>query len=152
MSIWRMYILAKFITFSANDCSYTGCDKDLIMNWFYPIFLKAKATASYKNNQSWWEVMNGFFAEKYRKAFIPVVETLEVMNAQGVEHHTKDMTALQSTWAFKLKCFFMDSLQRSKPGLVPGEISRSRALTHLKQMLLLFNGKHIIWCLSNKSY
>ena len=44
--------LAKFITFSANDCVHSGCTKDLIMNWIDLLFLKAKATAS-KDPNCW---------------------------------------------------------------------------------------------------
>ena len=49
--------------------------------------------------------MHGLFADKYWKASITVVETLEVMNAWGLVDHTNNMNALQSTWLFKLKCF-----------------------------------------------
>ena len=54
-------ILAKFITFSANDCGYTG--KDLIVNWVHPLFLKAKTAASNQDNPTWWEANHGHFTE-----------------------------------------------------------------------------------------
>ena len=47
--------------------------------------------------------MHGPFADKYWKANITEVENLEAMNAQELVNHTKDMSVLQSTQAFKLK-------------------------------------------------
>ena len=39
-------LLAKFITFSANDCEYSGSARDFILNLIHPILLKSKADAS----------------------------------------------------------------------------------------------------------
>ena len=90
-------IMAKFITFSANDCGYSGSTKDLIVSWVYPLFLKAKTAASKEHNPTWWETMHSPFANKYWKAVITKVDTLEAMNAWEVVDHTEDMNVLQST-------------------------------------------------------
>ena len=57
--------LAQFITFSANDCGYSGSTKDLIVNWVHPLFLRAKAAASKEDNPTWWGAMHGPFADEY---------------------------------------------------------------------------------------
>ena len=84
------------------------------------------------------------FADKYWKAAITQVEALEAIKAWKVVDYIEDMNVLQSTWAFKLKCFHDGLIQSSKPGFVPGEISRSRALISLNYMLLLLNGQQFL--------
>ena len=69
--------LAKFITFTANDCDYNGSAKDLMVNWIHPFFLQAKAATSKEDNPNWNQAMNGPFADKYWKAACQEVETLE---------------------------------------------------------------------------
>ena len=49
--------------------------------------------------------MNCPFADKYWKAAITEVQTLEAMNSWEVVDHSKDVNVLQSTWAFKVKPF-----------------------------------------------
>ena len=43
--IWELLNsnLAKFNTFYANDCGYSGSAHDIMVNWVYLFFLKAKA-------------------------------------------------------------------------------------------------------------
>ena len=72
--------------------------------------------------------MHSPITDEYYKAAISEVETLEVMNAQEVVDCTEDMNAFQSTWAFKLKRFPDGLIKKFKPGFVPGNISRSKAL------------------------
>ena len=99
--------LAKFITFSANDCGKSG------IQWKHKrsdcelgsSTLKAKAAASKEDNPTWWEAMHGPFADEYWKATITEIETLEAMNAWQVVDCAEDMIVLHSTWAFKLKYF-----------------------------------------------
>ena len=129
--------LAKFITFSANDCGQSGSAKDLIVNWVHPLFLKAKASASKEDNSPWWEAMHGPFVDKYWKTAITKVETLEAMNAWEVIDCTKYMNVPQSTWAFKLKRFPDGLIKTFKAWFcVPEKISRYRALISVKHMLV----------------
>ena len=72
------------------------------MNWVYPLFLKATVAASKETNPTWWEAIHGPFADKYCKAVITEVESLEAMNAWEVVDHTKNSNVLLSTLAFKL--------------------------------------------------
>ena len=130
--------LAKFRTFYANCCGYIGSSKDLIVNWVHPLFLKFKAVASKEENPTLWETMHGFFADKYWKAAITAIESIEAMNAWEVVDCMEDITILQSTWAFKLDHFPDGLVKSSNPGF-PGKISRSKAFISLKPMLLLFN-------------
>jgi hypothetical protein len=97
--------LAKYITFAANDCGYSGSAKDLIVNWVHPLFLKAKSAASREDNPTWWEAMSGPFADDYWKAACKEIDTLEGMDAWEVVDRTPDMEVIGSTWAFKLKRF-----------------------------------------------
>lgn len=97
--------LAKFITFAANDCGYSGSARDLVVNWIHPMFLKAKSAASAADNPSWWEAMQGPFADEYWKAACIEVETLERMKAWDVVDRTPDMHVIEGTWALKLKRF-----------------------------------------------
>ena len=97
-----------------------------------------------EDNQTWWKTLHGSFADEYWRATITEVETLEAMNAWKVFDHTEDMNVLQSIWAFKLEHFFDGLIKSSKPSYVPWEISRSKALISLKQMLLLFNGQEFV--------
>ena len=106
--------LAKFITFSANDCHYSGSTKYLIVNWVHPLFLKAKEAASKEDNPIRCQAMYGPFANEYWKAAVTDVETLEAMNAYIVVDCNEDMNVLQSTWAFKLKFLCDGLLKKSK--------------------------------------
>ena len=45
--------LDKFITFSTNDCVYSGSAHDLMVNQVHPFFLKAKFSASKEDNPNW---------------------------------------------------------------------------------------------------
>ena len=132
---------AKFITFSANDCGYSGSTKGLIVNWVHALLLKAKAAASKEDNPTWWEAMHGLFADEYWTAAITEIETLVAMNVWDAVNCTEGMNVLQSTWAFKLKNILMDLLEHSKPVFLQGEINRSRELISFKHILLLFHGK-----------
>ena len=42
--------LDKFITFSANDCGYSGSSHDIMVNWVHPLILKAKPTTGKTDN------------------------------------------------------------------------------------------------------
>ena len=42
--------LARFAHLAENVCGYNGSVKELICNWIHPLFLKAKAAASYEDN------------------------------------------------------------------------------------------------------
>ena len=97
--------LAKFITFAANDCGYSGSTQDLIVNWVHPMFLKAKSAASAADNPTWWDAMSGPLADEYWKAACVEVETLERMEAWEVVDRTPDMHVIDGTWALKLKRF-----------------------------------------------
>ena len=76
-------LLSKFIHFAANDCGYRGSRRDLIINWVYPLFLKAKLAASKEDNPNWRDAMKSPFKEEFCKAAYIEVETLEGMHAQS---------------------------------------------------------------------
>jgi len=94
--------LAKYITLAANDCGYSGKDKELIVTYVHPLFLKAHSTASKADNPRWREATRGKFAGEYWKGMKLEIATLEAINAWSVidrfDHHV-----IASTWAFKCK-------------------------------------------------
>ncbi len=47
--------LAQYITLAANDCGYSGTVEEVIVNYVYPLFLKAHSAASKLDNPSWKE-------------------------------------------------------------------------------------------------
>jgi len=53
--------LAKYITFAANDCGYSGKAEELIVTYVHPLFLKAHSAASKADNPSWCEATRGVF-------------------------------------------------------------------------------------------
>ena len=53
----------------------------------------------------------------YIEATVTEVETLEAMDAWEVVDQIEDMNVLQSTLAFKLKCFLMKLSRSSKSSL-----------------------------------
>ncbi len=61
-------LLAEFITLAANDCGYSGTEKELIVNYIHPLFLKAKATVSKEDNPNWHDATMGYFVDKYWEA------------------------------------------------------------------------------------
>ena len=57
--------LATFITFSENDCDYSGSTKHLIVNWVHPLVLRAKVASIKEDNPTWWEAILGSFADEF---------------------------------------------------------------------------------------
>ena len=101
--------LSCFISFAANSCGYSGMTQELIVNWAHPLFLKAKAEASKADNPNWWEAMKSPFADEYWKAAVKEIETLKKMGVWDVVDCPEGVNFIDSTWAFKLKCY-LDSL------------------------------------------
>ena len=99
--------LSKFIHFAANDCSYRGTWRNLVVNWIHPLFLKAKSAASKEDNPSWKDAMNGDFKVEFWEAALAEIKTLEDMDSWDVVDRTDDMNVLASIWAFKIKLFLM---------------------------------------------
>jgi len=76
--------LAKYITLAANDCGYSGKDKELIVTYVHPLFLKAHSTASKADNPRWREATRGKFAGEYWKVMKLEIATLEAIDAWSV--------------------------------------------------------------------
>ena len=55
--------LDKNITIPANDCGYGGTEKELIVNYVHPFFLKTKSAGSREDNPNCRKVTTGVFAE-----------------------------------------------------------------------------------------
>ncbi len=97
--------LSKFITFTANDCGYSGSFTEIFVTAVHPFFLKAKSEASKEDNPKWHQSMNGPFADEYWKAAEKEIITLEGMSAWDVVEHEDDMNVINGTWAFQCKKF-----------------------------------------------
>ena len=97
--------MSRFITFAANSCGYSGTTKELIVNWVHPLFLKAKAEASNANNPNWWKAMKSPFADEYWTAAVKEIKTLEKMDCWDVVNCPEGVDTIDSTWAFKIKCY-----------------------------------------------
>ena len=63
--------ISNYITLAANDCGYSVTAEEIIVNYFHPLFLKAKAAASLEDNPNWRQAMNGQFADEYWDAAVP---------------------------------------------------------------------------------
>jgi hypothetical protein len=68
--------LAKYITFAANDCGYSGTAEELIVTYVHPLFLKTHSAASKLDNPSWKEATQGKFADVCWKAMELEIATL----------------------------------------------------------------------------
>ena len=68
------------------------------------MILAAKTAATKEDNPTWWQAMNGTYAEEFWKSAQIEIVTLERIKAWTVVSHKDDITnVLPSTWAFKLK-------------------------------------------------
>ena len=94
--------LSCFISF-ANSCGCSGTTQELIVNWVHPLFFKAKADASKADNPNWWEATKSPFANKYWKASVKEIETLEKMGVWDVVDQPEGAYVVDSTWAFKIE-------------------------------------------------
>jgi hypothetical protein len=108
--------LAKYITLAANDCGYDGTAKELLVNYFHPLFLKAHSAASKLDNPGWKEATSGVFADDYWKAMELEIFTLESINAwEVVERKDEEkMKVINSTWPFKCKRYPDGLIKKSK--------------------------------------
>ena len=98
--------LARYISFAANECGYGEPEiKDLLVNTVHPLFLKAKAAASAKDNPTWWQAMASEHADDFWEAAKAEIRTLEEMDSWTVVDRTSDMNVIGGTWAFKIKRF-----------------------------------------------
>ena len=73
--------LDKWITLAANNCGHGATAENLILNYVYPLFLKAKLTASQENNPNWREAIDGVFFDNDWKSMKFEIATLESMDA-----------------------------------------------------------------------
>jgi hypothetical protein len=95
--------LDRYLCILADKCG-TGNIEDLHVQMLSPLILAAKTAASKEDNPTWWQAMNGPYAEEYWKAAQLEIETLEKIKAWTVVPRTDDITnVLPSTWAFKVK-------------------------------------------------
>jgi hypothetical protein len=95
--------LECYLSVSANTCG-TGTLQDLQLHTISPLILAAKTATTKVGNPTWWQAMNGPYAEEYWKATQIEIETLERIQAWTVVPRTDDITnILPSTWAFKVK-------------------------------------------------
>ena len=85
--------------------SGSGSPQSIYINQAHPLILAAKSAASKEDNPTWWQAMNGPYAEQYFKAAEVEILTLEGKDSWVVVERTSDMNVLPSTWAFKLKRF-----------------------------------------------
>ena len=97
--------LSKYITLAANDCGYDGMAEELIVQYVHPLFLRAHSAASKEDNPGWQEATQGKFADDYWKAMEVKIFTLESIDAWEVVDCKDDMNLINSTWAFKCKCY-----------------------------------------------
>ena len=109
--------LSKFIHFAANDCGYRGTKRNLIANWIHSLLLKAKSSASKKDNPSWKAAMNEDFKEQFWKACLVEIETLEDIDSWEVVDRTEGRNVLHSIWAFKIKRFHYGMIKKFKARL-----------------------------------
>jgi hypothetical protein len=95
--------LDRYLCILADKCG-TGNIEDLHVQMLSPLILAAKTAASKEDNPTWWQAMNGPYAEEYWKAAQLEIETLEKIKAWTIVPRTDDITnVLPSTWAFKVK-------------------------------------------------
>ena len=73
-----------FINPSTSYCGYEGTTNKLIVNWVYPLFLKAKAEASEEDKPSWNQAIKFPLADGYCQYVCTKLETLEGMVAWDV--------------------------------------------------------------------
>ncbi len=60
------------------------------------------------------------------KAAVTEIETLEGMDTWEIVDETPEMNVIDSTWAFRLKCFPDGLINRITGNLVSRELSRAR--------------------------
>ncbi len=105
--------LAKYITFAANDCGYSGKTKELIVTYVQSLFFKAHSAASKADNSSWCETTRGKFPNEYWKAMKLEIVILEVIDAWSVAD-CLDHSLIASTWAFKCKRYLDGLIKKFK--------------------------------------
>ena len=104
--------LAKYITFAANDCWYSGTAEELIVVYVHSSFLEAHSATSKADNPSWCEATRGKFVDEYWNAIKLEIATLKNIDAWTVIDQGNH-NAIASTWAsFKCKRY-PDELYRS---------------------------------------
>jgi hypothetical protein len=97
--------LSKYITLATNDCGYDGTAEELIVQYVHPLFLRAHSAASKEDNPAWQEATWGGFADDYGKTMEVKIFTLESIDAWEVIDCEDEMNVINSTWAFKCKCY-----------------------------------------------
>ena len=73
--------LARFVHFSATNCSFNGSVESLVVNCLHDLILAVKSRGNDIYNPSWLQTMNSHWAEEYWEAACIEVETLEKMDA-----------------------------------------------------------------------
>jgi hypothetical protein len=132
--------LERYLIIMANKCD-TGAIEDLHVQMISPMILAAKTAATKEDNPTWWQAMNGPYAEEYWKAAQIEIETLERILAWTVVPRTDNITnVLPSTWAFKLKRYPMVLSRSSKDASVLVETSKFTVLTSSRPTAQLYNG------------
>ena len=126
--------LSKYITLAANDCEYDGTAEELIVQYVHPLFLRAHSAASKDDNSGWREATWGKFADDYWKAMEVEIFTLESIDAWEMVHREDDMNVINSTWAFKCKCYPDDLIKKFKARFCACETSNWKELTFLRPM------------------
>ena len=109
--------LSRFVHLAAVDHGYAGTSSDLVVEWLHPLLLAAKNNANKEDYPTWWQAMNGPFAEEYWKAAVLEVETLEEMDTWNVVERTDDMKPLPVTWALRAKRYPDGLLKKMKARL-----------------------------------
>ncbi len=68
--------LERYLIIMANKCD-TSSIKDLHVQMILPMILATKTMSTKEDNPTWWQAMNGPYAEEFWKAAQIEIETLE---------------------------------------------------------------------------
>ena len=131
--------LERYLDIMATNCG-DGSLQDLQILLAHPLILAAESAASKEDNPTWWQAMNGPYADDYWKAAEAEIMTLESKDSWTVVERTDDMNVLPSTWAFKLKRFPDGTVKKFKGLFCAQETSTLKGLISLKLISPLCSG------------
>jgi hypothetical protein len=123
----------------ADKCG-TGNIEDLLVQMLLPLILAAKTATSKEDNPTWWQDMNGPYAEEYWIAAQLEIETLEKIKAWTIVPRTDDITNfLPSTWAFKVKRYPDGTVMKFKGRFCARGDNKSKVLNSSRPTAQLCN-------------
>ena len=140
--------LAKYITFAANDCWYSGTAKELIVVYVHSSFLDAHSATSKGDNPSWCESIREKFVDEYWNAIKLEIATLKNIDAWTVIDQGNH-NVFASTWAsFKCKRNPDELYRSSRHVSVHKVINNSQKSFSLWFKHMLSSGLRSDYCLS----